>query len=268
MSTRATSIMALINQIQNDELVLPDLQRDFVWKEEQIRLLFDSIMRGYPFGSLLLWNTQYVAVPYREFVRDARTNQTFTTKTKDAGKRMMMVLDGQQRLQSLFIAALGTYDGRRLYFNVTSGPNSTVKEDDGTGRNYRFEFWRDDEPSRPKRLVRVADIASWPPRHEQQEIERTMQSADLGEDEAPVARSNLQMLRQVLALPLLPLETIDEEVLNPEQARTIDEILEIFVRVNDGGTRLTKSDLMFSLIKTKWAGARDAFDTLLEHVNG
>ncbi len=267
MATRTTSIMALINQIQNDELVLPDLQRDFVWKEDQIRLLFDSIMRGYPFGSLLLWNTQYVAVPYREFVRDARTGQTFTTKMKDAGKRMTMVLDGQQRLQSLFIAVLGTYDGRRLYFNVTSGPDGTVEADDGTGRNFRFEFWRDDQSKRPKRLIRVSDVAAWSPRHEQQEIEHAIKATDLSDEEAPIARANLQLLRQVLMIQLVPLETIDEDVLRPEQSRSIDEILEIFVRVNDGGTKLTKSDLMFSLIKTRWIGARDAFDTLLDHVN-
>lgn len=267
MATRTTSIMALVTQIQNGELVLPDFQRDFVWKEDQIRLLFDSIMRGYPFGSLLFWNTQYVDVPYRDFVHDIRTGQTFATKIKDAGKRLTMVLDGQQRLQSLFVAVVGTYDGRRLYFNMTSGPDGTVESEDGTGRNFRFEFWRDDQPNRGKRVIRVADVAGWSPRHEQQEIERAIAAAELSAEEAPIARSNLLVLRQVLMVQLVPLETIDEDVLRPEQARTIDEILEIFVRMNDGGTRLTKSDLMFSLIKTKWTGARDAFDTVLEHAN-
>ena len=269
MATRSTSIMALVNQIRNDELVLPDLQRDFVWKEDQVRLLFDSIMRGYPFGSLLFWNTQFVTVPYREFVRDARPSQTFSTKTKDAGRRLMMALDGQQRLQSLYLAIYGSYDGRRLYFNVTSGPEgTTATQDDKTGKNYRFEFWRDDEPNRAKRLLRVADVAGWAPRHEEEELEEAIKKMDLDAAETSLARRNLHLLRRVLVQSdLVPLETIDEEVMRPEQARSIDEILDIFVRVNSGGTRLTKSDLMFSLIKTRWEGARDAFDTLLARVN-
>lgn len=269
MATRATSIMALINQIRNDELVLPDLQRDFVWKDVQIRLLLDSIMRGYPFGSLLFWNTQYVAVPYREFVRDARPGLTFSTKMKDVGRRLTMVLDGQQRLQSLFLAIYGSYDGRRLYFNVTSGPEGTAAcGDDGTGKDYRFEFWRDDESNRPKRLARVCDVAAWSPRHEDNDIDQAVRGMDLVGAEASLGRRNLHMLRRILTQSdLVPLEVIDEEVMNSEQARTIDEILDIFVRVNSGGTRLTRSDLMFSLIKTRWAGAREAFDTLLARVN-
>ena len=59
MSTKTMSIMHLLNEIKDDAIVLPDLQRDFVWDPEQIGLLFDSIMRGYPFGSLLLWQTRF-----------------------------------------------------------------------------------------------------------------------------------------------------------------------------------------------------------------
>lgn len=82
----------------------------------------DSIMRGYPFGLLLFWNTQFLEVVYREFVTDYTKGQTFVTKVKPKGHKMRMVLDGQQRLQSLYVAIFGTYDGRRLFFNITSGP--------------------------------------------------------------------------------------------------------------------------------------------------
>jgi len=60
---------------------------------------------------------------------------------------------------------------------------------------------------------------------------------------------------------------IDEEVLEADQARSVEEVLDIFVRVNSGGTRLTRSDLMFSLIKTKWGSAREEFDRLISRVN-
>lgn len=271
MATRSTSIASLVNQIQANEIVLPDLQRDFVWKEEQIRLLFDSMMRGYPFGSLLFWNTQFREVPYREFVHDFRVGQPYTTRSKPENTRLRMVLDGQQRLQSMYVAIHGTYDGRRLFFNVTSGPDgssSLETPDDPLGKNYRFEFHRDDEPNRAKRLIRVADVVAWAPRSEDFEIDRFVDGLALLGPEANVAKRNLRMFRRLVSQgDLVPMEIIDEEVTDPGQARTIDEILEIFVRVNSGGTRLTRSDLMFSLIKSKWTGAREAFDDLLTRAN-
>ena len=129
MAVRPRSIMALLNEIHTDrKLVLPDLQRDFVWREDQIRLLMDSIMRGYPFGSLLFWQTRFLEVPYREFVRDFEAGQRHVPQLKAAGQSMEMVLDGQQRLQALYIGLFGSHSGRRLYFNVTR-ISSTVRVD-------------------------------------------------------------------------------------------------------------------------------------------
>ena len=65
----------------------------------------------------------------------------------------------------------------------------------------------------------------------------------------------------------MPFETVDEHIVNEKQARTIDEILDIFVRVNSGGTRLSRSDLMFSLIKSKWANARVSFDKVIDEID-
>src|ERR1035437_920398 len=131
MATKTESVLALLNQIRNDQqLVLPDLQRDFVWKPDQIRLLMDSIMREYPFGSLLLWQTRFLEVPYRNFVDNYVPGTTFMPQIKKAGVPLRMVLDGQQRLQSLFVAIYGTHDRRRLYFNITSGPGYDPEKDD------------------------------------------------------------------------------------------------------------------------------------------
>jgi hypothetical protein len=181
----------------------------------------------------------------------------------------MMVLDGQQRLQSLYLAAEGTYDGRQLYFDVTSGPERPDPDmTDGTGRNYRSAFWKHDDTNRPKRFVRVGEILAWAPRNEGREIQRVVGEIGLEADDADLAGRNIRLLRQIFnQSDLVPVETIDDEVADKSQARTLDEVLEIFVRVNSGGTRLTRSDLMFSLIKTKWGAAREAFDALLGQVN-
>jgi hypothetical protein len=269
MGTRSTSISDLLNQIRQGELVLPDLQRDFVWDPEQMRLFFDSVMRDYPFGSLLVWETQFHDIQYREFVTDYKQGMTFLPKSKEAGRRRKMVLDGQQRLQTLYIGAYGSVDGRRMYFNMTSGPGE-ADDDSDVGRNgYRFEFWQDsDLANRPKRLIRVADVFQWDRRHEEDEISEAISRAALEGDEATRAARNLRNLRRVFTQSdIVPIETVDEDVVNERQARTINEILEIFVRVNSGGTRLSRSDLMFSLIKSRWSGARVNFDQVIESVD-
>lgn len=258
--------MHLLNQIGDRQIVLPDLQRDFVWGPDQIRLLFDSLMQGYPFGSLLFWQTRFVEVPFRDFVIDFKPGMTFAPKAKREGDPKLMVLDGQQRLQSLYLGLRGTHDGKHLYFNVTSGPDEKAEQDRGEHQEkYRFEFWRDDEQAnRGKRLIRVADVVGWSTRSEDAEIRRIVQAIPLEGDEADRAAANLRRLRSIVnQADLVAVETIDEEVSHKDQARSINEILDIFVRVNSGGTKLTRSDLMFSLIKSKWTGARHSFDDLL-----
>jgi hypothetical protein len=60
------SIYELVNEIDNDDIVLPAIQRDFVWDEARIELLLDSMFRGYPVGIVLLWET-YTPIQYRAF---------------------------------------------------------------------------------------------------------------------------------------------------------------------------------------------------------
>lgn len=101
------SFISLLNQIKNDEIVLPAIQRDFVWSEEQIGKLLDSVMRGYPIGIVLLWET-YNDIQFRNFVKDYRPG-TFPTYQDNTGRRRLkLVLDGQQRLQSLYVALYGS----------------------------------------------------------------------------------------------------------------------------------------------------------------
>lgn len=267
---QSISVMALLNKIHNDHcLVLPDIQREFVWDRDQIRLLFDSIMRGYPFGSLLIWQTRYLEVAYREFVADYTRGQIFIPKNKEQNKPLEMVLDGQQRLQSLYIGIYGTHEGRRLYFNVASEPTSTGIEDDenSDSSGYQFFFWKENEPNKPKRHVLVSEILSWSHRYEAQQIARVITEIPLVGDKAETAAQNMRRLRAVMhQTDLIPLESIDHDAPNASAARTIDEILDIFVRVNTGGTRLSRSDLMFSIIKRHWSSARVNFDGLVADI--
>lgn len=105
------SIISILNQIKEKEIVLPAIQRGFVWPEDKIETLLDSIMRGYPIGITLLWET-YEDIQYRDFERNYKDSNKLSYNDNSQHKKLKVVLDGQQRLQSLFLALYGTYEGK------------------------------------------------------------------------------------------------------------------------------------------------------------
>ena len=133
-------IINLLNQIKEQEIVLPAIQRDFVWPEEKVLRLLDSIMRGYPIGIALLWET-YLDLQYRKFTEGFHPGEIHDFRENSQKRRLKLVLDGQQRLQSLFIALYGLYEGKSLYFDVLSGRES----DNLAADKYVFEFLRSEQ---------------------------------------------------------------------------------------------------------------------------
>src|ERR1700722_16542917 len=112
------NIITLLNQVKEGEIVLPAIQRNFVWGTDRVATLLDSIMRGYPVGIALLWET-YADIPSRRFVQEYQPDESKHTFHHNKERRKLkVVLDGQQRLQSLFVSLYGSYDGQRLYFDV------------------------------------------------------------------------------------------------------------------------------------------------------
>lgn len=98
---------------QGATVVIPDLQRPYVWHPNQVILLIDSLIRGWPFGTLLLWkvdSSQLTGIPHRQFwqVVDRTSRADGTTVPRlDPPASYHMVLDGQQRIQSLLLALGG-----------------------------------------------------------------------------------------------------------------------------------------------------------------
>jgi hypothetical protein len=132
---------------------LPNIQRHFVWSEEQITKLFDSIMREYPISTLLIWRTRQ-PIKHRRFIdhwkESLRVSDAFVTENVDPKS---MVLDGQQRLQSLMIGIRGSYNGKELYFNITSGRTAAPDE-----IRYQFRFMESAEANWP--WFRLKDVLS------------------------------------------------------------------------------------------------------------
>src|SRR5215831_7169504 len=102
---------------------LPNIQRAFVWTEDQICRLFDSIMREYPISTLLIWKTRST-IRRRKFIDnsfDLHSKRLIDFYVPVDDKKKCLVLDGQQRLQSLFIGLKGSYNGRELFLDILSG---------------------------------------------------------------------------------------------------------------------------------------------------
>jgi hypothetical protein len=152
------TIMGLLNQISDEEIVLPAIQRDFVWTEGQTGTLLDSIMRGYPIGIALLWET-YNDIQYRTFERDFREGTLYSYRDNLQRRRLRVVLDGQQRLQSLYIALHGQRDGRSIYFDVLSGQ----RWDDAEQERYLFDFLSAKEAKRQNDEAAKEERGEYPP---------------------------------------------------------------------------------------------------------
>ncbi len=273
MSYDNITIATAMRQIRNNELVLPAIQRDFVWSAERIYRFLDSLLRGYPIGTLLFWNTKQ-RIQFREFVKDKTDDTRYTFQIKDAGRRGTMVLDGQQRLQSLYLALQGTHNREKLYFDVLSGNHS----DDVSEARYQFkfllpplaidlnksnsgiQFWIplseiyncQDVPERRRLAERYI---------EQSGIDRISENSHRLADNVEIAHSKLR------TETILSHYTIDLDYGEDSASTPVDEILEIFVRTNSGGQVLSKSDLMFSLMQLRWEGAADNIEDLLAEVN-
>lgn len=239
---------------------LPNIQRPFVWNEEQIERLFDSIMREYPISTLLVWRTA-APIRRRKFIDNYKSGLRLTDfYVPEDQKPKMLVLDGQQRLQSLFIGLCGSYEKRELYFNVLSG-DLVAPED----IRYDFKFIPKNKAEFPwvkfKDIVFSSQIYSKIAKSVIQSAPRT-----LSEDEEERINDNTARIVQHFVtdefLVYQQLDSID----NPD-AYAEDDVVEIFIRANAGGTRLGKSDLLFSLLTSTWEDADERMVELLDDIN-
>lgn len=265
MKNRTETIRKMVSYLNNDEkdggFWLPNIQRPFVWHEDQIERLFDSIMREYPISTLLVWKTSSL-IRHRKFIDNYHPGLRLTDfYVPENSSAKMLVLDGQQRLQSLFIGLRGSYERKELYFDVLSG-DLVAPED----VRFRFRFLDDSKTTFP--WVRFKDIIFTTERRPKHLAERITNSsgAELTERQQDRIEDNvwraLEMFANIETLSYQELDSVD----NPK-AYTENDVVEIFIRANSGGTKLGKSDLLFSLLTSSWEDADEQMAILLEELN-
>lgn len=127
MKTPKHSLRKIVTFLNNPDedggFWLPNIQRAFVWGEEQICRLYDSILREYPISTLLIWKTKS-EIRRRKFIDNflpVHRTRLIDFYVPCDTKKKCLVLDGQQRLQSLYIGLMGSYDGRELFLDILSG---------------------------------------------------------------------------------------------------------------------------------------------------
>ncbi len=264
----------LDNSIKNvvDELnvryFLPDIQREYVWlkkaDEKKIEQLFDSILRGYPIGSFLFWKLQKEDIAKSDEQDENKLNfqlYQFITNYDERKPHnekiyieqisrddLSIVLDGQQRLTSLYIGLKGTrtlkkkgarndnpnaYEEKRLYLNLKHQPNMDNPED-----NYQFEFHAKAPANNEDHFwFKVGDIL---------ELESGVWNYAKDHGIKGNALNLLEKLKD--AFHTKQLISFFEE-----KEKNLNKVLNIFIRVNSGGVKLSYSDLLMSILTASFS---------------
>ncbi len=251
MSYLGISVKEAINHINNSSngWYLPAIQRPYVWgsryeNEMYICKLFDSILKGYPIGGLIIWNTEE-EIPYREFITNYIPGemQKLVDKGLHGRKDKWLIYDGQQRLQTLYSCLRHTFNDKilvyNLLFDLLNGndpdetgfsfvPKNSVIGWDHIRMNELFSKLPDDD----KRAYRKSIINSNP---------------KITEKEEALIENNIDKLWDIFvktetkSLAYFPIKTSNENIVN-----------EVFERLNTGGMALSLADLLFSKIKADY----------------
>lgn len=258
------TVRALNDQDSNGGFWLPNIQRPFVWSEEQIARLFDSIMREYPISTLLIWKTKD-PIKHRKFIDHWRDGQRIADAYVMANNdTKQLVLDGQQRLQSLMIGLRGSYNGRELYFDVLTNKAAAPDE-----IRFRFKFFEPQTAGWPwfrvNELLKSLSRSGKLPQDVAEDLWKRS-DATLDESSRRDVQHNLgRLYREFISEENISYQLLDN-VDDPEAYRP-DDVVEIFIRANSGGTKLGKSDLLFSLLASEWPVADEEIEELMLELN-
>lgn len=270
----------------NDSLFLPDIQRPYVWEEDDIYLLFDSICRDYPINTVLFWFLEKKTLEEGKHIKRIKfISQRFEENTLETGPlsrdSYFLAIDGQQRITSLYLTLKGMYKIKQkrssipavpadLYFNFLSGVAENEKE-----MLYEFQFFPQSKadiwvekiedkkkkiPDYNKNWIRIKYIASLDKLHEVQSKIKEKIKNDIAYELTDVQNGHIFKLWSKLNYDKLI--TYYEE-----KTQDYDKVLDIFIRTNSGGQKLSYSDLLFSYIKLHWNEARDKFNGVVKKLN-
>lgn len=274
----ALTIAKVIKDISSNRYVLPSIQREYVWDVEQIETLFDSLMRDYPIGTFLFWEIDKEHVGDYDFYAfmknyhevNKKHNEKIDLKGSDG---VIAVLDGQQRLTSIYLGLKGTYAYKRKYLSRTN-PNAyptrrlylnLLGEPKNSDNKYNFKFLSEYEVKNDQNnyWFEVGNILDMKNDGEVSlfVIKNIIYCKEFKytEEQSTFAVNVLSRLYNVIY-------NIGTISYYKEDSTELDKVLNIFIRVNSGGTKLSYSDLLLSIASAQWEN-HDAREEIIDFVN-
>lgn len=275
------TIREAIENIQKKKYTLPSIQREFVWEARQIEMLFDSLLRDYPISTFLFWNVEKNRIndfQFYEFLQHYHEKKaTHNPKASLANDEdVIAVLDGQQRLTSIYIALKGTFAEKMPYYswdNEKAFPKkklylNLLHESENTEMIYDFRFLSDDEVKKHSdgkfwfEVGAILDIKEYPKVMEFLLEKGLADSSRYQSDETKFAMNTMNNLFNCIHQK----GTINFFL---EKSEQLDKVLQIFIRINSGGTKLSYSDLLLSVATAQWQekDAREEIHQFVDDLN-
>ena len=234
--TTAYTLSHLLQEIEVGKLALPDIQRPFVWKPAQVRDLFDSLYRGFPVGTLMLWETG----------AEVGTKQVGGGATDMVPK--LLIIDGQQRLTSLYSVIKGvavlTTSFEKKQIRVAFRPTDETFEVTDAAIRSDPEF--------------IPDISQlWRGRYTttvRSFLERLQvkQEAIIDDDRKEELEDRIDRVRD--------LRKFSFQVIEMSERADEEQVAEVFTRINSKGTRLNQADFILTLLSVHWERGRRSLE--------
>ncbi|MBI6117946.1 DUF262 domain-containing protein [Salegentibacter maritimus] len=271
------TVKKAIENIRKRKYVLPSIQREFVWQPEQIEKLFDSLMRDYPISTFLFWKVEKDKIKdfqFYEFLKHYHEKTSKHNTKADLGneENIIAILDGQQRMTSLFIALTGSYTKKlpyyswdnpngfpkkKLYLNLLSKAEDIEMEYDfqfltsAEAKNEEGYFWF--ECSQILQIEDPGDINIFLMEND------LMNTSIYSKEQSKFAINTLSKLYNNIHQKGVISYYLEED-------EELDKVLQIFIRINSGGTKLSYSDLLLSIATAQWK-EKDAREVIHEFVD-
>ena len=274
------TIKSAIDNIKKRNYLLPSIQREFVWDTDQIETLFDSLMRDYPISTFLFWKVNKNKIKdfqFYEFLKnyhekDCRHNRKAELSCDED---IIALLDGQQRMTSMYVALTGTYAKKIPYYRWDSAHAfpakklylNLLKPSEELEVEYDFKFLTEDE-AQPRdgyfwfecgKILEITDMG----KSSMFLVEnKLMDTSIYSGEECAFAINTLNGFFNVIHQK----GTISYYL---EESKELDKVLQIFIRINSGGTKLSYSDLLLSIATAQWKekDAREVIHEFVDEIN-
>ena len=283
MGWETKTVDEVVSKIRTKKFVLPVIQRRLMWKDDNMAKLFDTLLKEYSFGAIIVLKERARRQPLfasREFSDDGEPRSAdLSSQETILEDEQFFVIDGQQRLQSFYIGLCGSSSGKLLYFDLYS---------DFQKGDYDFKF---SSPARSKFSIKnnergerdlaeneietLSECLWYPVRDLYEKLSQAGGNSDRIADEiirayeidAPNKRKHIETNVKQFQRTVFDLKNVGISEIEVDYGKNLLEnrqrLVELFRRLNSGGTSLSTLDLVASRLKGFDSRMENFFDKLV-----